>query len=99
LKFRRKEIAMAAFAVVLICRLIFEVVRSAVRATRKAKPQPVCLNCVFAHVQYAADGRIAISCTFGGVVRPMKLDVVYCTDFRDRNRPVEKPPIGFAVGS
>jgi len=78
-------------------RLIVEVVR-VVRGNRERKPQPVCVGCVFAHVQYAANGRIAISCTFGGGVRMMNLDVVYCTDFRDRTRLVQIAPAGFASG-
>jgi hypothetical protein len=78
----------------LLCRLLVEVVRVGVRLARKAKPRPICADCAFAHVQYAANGRCAISCTFGGMVRPMKLDVLYCTDYRDRNRP-HAAPIGF----
>ena len=80
-----------------LIRCIIEIVRAA-RRERERKPQPVCVGCVFAHVQYAANGRIAISCMFGGGLRPMKLDVVYCTDFRDRTRRVQIVPAGFAGG-
>jgi hypothetical protein len=37
----------------------------------------------------------AISCTYGGAARPMKLDVLYCTDYQSRNRPVRPRAIGF----
>ncbi|HVH86378.1 MAG TPA: hypothetical protein VM912_06615 [Terriglobales bacterium] len=80
-----------------LIRFVIEIVRAA-RGERERKPQPVCVGCVFAHAQYAANGRIAISCTFGGGLRPMKLDVVYCTDFRDRTRLVQIAPVGFAGG-
>jgi hypothetical protein len=46
-------------------------------------------------MQYGANARRAISCTFGGAVRPVKLDVLYCTDYQPRNRPVRSRPIGF----
>ena len=51
---------------------------------------------MFAHMQYAANGKRATSCTFGGVVRPMTLDVMYCTDYRDRYAPVRFVTVGFA---
>jgi hypothetical protein len=31
----------------------------------------------------------------GGGVRPMKLDVLYCTDYRARNAPLRPGVIGF----
>jgi hypothetical protein len=46
-------------------------------------------------VQYGANARRAISCTYGGGVRPMKLDVLYCTDYQDRNLPTRTRVIGF----
>lgn len=73
-------------------------VRSRVRATR---PKSMCIGCAFAHIQYGACGRRAVSCMFGGGARPIALDVLYCTDYRSRLVPV-RPAIGFsraAIGS
>jgi hypothetical protein len=44
-------------------------------------------------VQYMVNARHMISCTYGGALRPMKLDVLYCTDYRTRNMP--RPVVGF----
>jgi hypothetical protein len=65
-------------------------------AGRECKPalKPLCSECTFAHIQFGASGRRAISCTFGGGVRAMKLDVLYCTDYRNRVMPA-RPAIGF----
>jgi len=79
----------------LFIKLIMEGVRTAVRKTRAVKPQPLCAECVFAHVQYGANARRAISCTFGGTVRPVTLDVLYCTDYRNRNVQIRQAPMGF----
>jgi hypothetical protein len=67
-----------------LIKLVVEAIRSALRKTRPVKPQPLCAGCSNAQVQYGAEGRRAISCTFGGMVRPATLDVLYCTDYRDR---------------
>ena len=83
------------FYLVLI-NVLVRVVGGAVRKSREPKPEPLCTRCVFAHMQYAANGKRAISCTFGGVVRPMTLDVMYCTDYRDRYAPVRLVAVGFA---
>jgi hypothetical protein len=79
----------------LITRFVAEVVRVLARKAREAKPQPLCVDCLHAHVQYAANARRAISCGYGGVVRPMKLDVLYCTDYCARNVPMRAGVIGF----
>ena len=56
----------------------------------------LCAGCAFVHMQYGATGRNAVFCTFGGGVREVKLDVLYCTDYRDRNAPPRLVQIGFA---
>jgi len=63
----------------------------------RCEPKPVllCADCFHAHVQYTANARRAISCTYGGAVRPMTLDVLYCTDYRDHNLPPRSVAIGF----
>ena len=53
-----------------LIKLVVEAIRSALRKTRPVKPQPLCAGCSNAQVQYGAEGRRAISCTFGGMVRP-----------------------------
>ena len=62
-------------------------IHACIRKIRAPKAQPLCANCFYAHVQYTANARYAIFCTYGGTVRPMKLDVLYCTDYRTRNMP------------
>ena len=65
------------------------------RKTRSPRPQGVCATCVFAHIQYSPTGRIATFCTYGQVVRPVKIEVMYCTDYRDRGVPQPLTVIGF----
>jgi hypothetical protein len=48
-------------------------------------------------VQYAVNGKRAISCTYGGGVRPVRIDVLYCTDYCNRNAPRRVAAIGFAL--
>jgi hypothetical protein len=55
---------MPFLVLVLIAKFFAEVIR--VRKTREAKPQSLCVDCFYAHVQYGANGRRAISCTYGG---------------------------------
>jgi hypothetical protein len=84
---------MAIFA--LIMSFVIEFARALVRKAREVKPQPLCVDCLHAHVQYAANGRRAISCGYGGAVRAMKLDVLYCTGYCPRNAPTHVGVIGF----
>lgn len=83
------------FIFVMLFKVACEVIRESTAKARKAKPAPLCADCFFAHVQYAANARGAISCTFGGAVRPMKLDVLYCIDYRARYLPLRDGVIGF----
>ncbi|MBZ5598529.1 MAG: hypothetical protein LAN83_09410 [Acidobacteriia bacterium] len=46
-------------------------------------------------LQYGANGHTAVFCTFGGGVRPVQIDVMYCTDYRDRSTPLRLVRIGF----
>jgi len=63
---------------------------------RATKVSPLCIDCAHTHVQYAANGCRAIACTFAGAVRPVTIDVMYCTDYRDRNAAPRLVTIGFA---
>jgi hypothetical protein len=83
------------FILVMLFKIAFEAIRERIAKAHKAKPTPLCADCSFAHVQYAANARRAISCTFGGAVRPMKLDVLYCTDYRARDMSLGAGVIGF----
>jgi hypothetical protein len=68
-----------------------------VRARRtRATARGLCAGCTFVHMQYGATGRNAVFCTFGGGVRAVKLDVLYCTDYRNRNAPPRRVRVGFA---
>jgi hypothetical protein len=69
---------------------------AALRERPKAPAQSLCIDCASAHVQYAVNGKRAISCTFGGGVRPVGMDVLYCTDYCNRNAPRRVVTIGFA---
>lgn len=80
---------------ILLARVVGEAVRAFIRKTRGAKSAPLCANCLHAHMQYGANSRCAISCMFGGSVRPIKLDVLYCTDYQSRNSRVSPRAIGF----
>jgi hypothetical protein len=86
---------MPALFLALIVRLMVEIGK-AVRKHTANKPRPLCTDCAHAHVQYAANGRRAIACTFAGAVRPVQIDVMYCTDYRDRNTAPRLVQIGFA---
>ena len=86
---------MPALFLVLILRLIVEVAK-AMRARKANRPRRLCTDCTHAHVQYAVNGRRAIACTFAGAVRPVQMDVMYCTDYRDRNAAPRLVQIGFA---
>jgi hypothetical protein len=66
-----------------------------VRKRGEPKPLPVCATCSFAHMQYAVGGKRTISCTFAGGVRPITIDVMYCTDYRDRSTPERIAIVGF----
>lgn len=79
----------------LFIKLIAEGIRAAAHKTSAAKPQSLCAGCVFAHVQYGANGRRATSCTYGGTLRTVTLDVLYCTDYRNRNVQIRPVPMGF----
>ena len=76
-----------------ILRALRELVKR-IRASRKHRS--LCAGCAFVHMQYGATGRNAVFCTFGGGVRQVNLDVLYCTDYRNRNAPTQVVRIGFA---
>jgi hypothetical protein len=82
---------------ILLCLLLGFIVGfcKQLRRARVNKPRPLCLDCAHAHTQYAPNGRCAIACTFAGSVRPVRLNVMYCTDYRDRNSPPRLVSIGF----
>jgi hypothetical protein len=67
----------------------------ALRRLRTKRPRGLCAGCAFVHMQYGATGRNAVFCTYGGGVRLVKLDVLYCTDYRDRHLPARTVRIGF----
>jgi hypothetical protein len=79
---------------VLLFRVFVAGVKAMVRDRHAVKTKPLCEECACAHIQFGACGRRTISCTYGGGVRVIKLDVLYCTDYRPRMVPV-RPTIGF----
>ena len=75
------------------------ILRGLIAARKRPRKQAVCAlctECAFVHMQYGATGKNAVFCTFGGGVREVKLDVLYCTDYRNRNAPLPLVRIGFA---
>jgi len=86
---------MPALFWILIVRLIAEIVK-AMRQRNASKLRPLCTDCAHAHVRYAVNGRREIACTLAGAVRPVQIEVMYCTDYRDRNAAQRLVPIGFA---
>ncbi|HKF04842.1 MAG TPA: hypothetical protein VKB49_21150 [Candidatus Sulfotelmatobacter sp.] len=79
--------------------MLVGIVRGLAAALRRPCKKPargLCVDCAFVHMQYGATGRSAVFCTFGGGVREVKLDVLYCTDYQDRNAVPRLVRIGFA---
>jgi hypothetical protein len=83
--------------VFLFVKLVVEAIRTVVYKARTVKLQPLCVECSYVHVQYGANGQRAVSCTYGGMVRPVTLDVLYCTDYCNRNIQIRTAKIGFAL--
>jgi hypothetical protein len=86
---------MPFFVFVMFLKVIYEAIRGFHKKNRAAKAEPLCVGCLHAHVQYATNARRAISCAYGGSVRPMKLDVLYCTDYQARNLSARSHVVGF----
>jgi hypothetical protein len=89
---------MALTVVYMIALALVRGIASALRRLRVRRPRGLCSGCQFVHMQYGATGRNAVFCTFGGVVRPVRIDVLYCTDYRDRNAGARPARIGFVPG-
>jgi hypothetical protein len=86
---------MPLFFYIVLINLLVRIGAAVTRKRREPKPAPLCATCSFAHMQYAVSGKRVVSCTFGGAVRPIMIDVMYCTDYRDRSAPVRAPVVGF----
>jgi hypothetical protein len=86
---------MPLVAMIALIHLITAMAKARVRRAKVNKAKSRCGDCNFAHLQYAANRRRATSCTFNGGVRPVALDVLYCTDCRVRDSVAESRPIGF----
>jgi len=82
----------------IIAMAVLRALRLALVERRGAKPRGLCSECAFVHMQYGANGRNAVFCTYGGGVRPVTLDVLYCTDFRNRYVQIRPARIGFVPG-
>jgi hypothetical protein len=86
---------MPFFVLVMFLKVAYEAMRVFRKKSHAAKTEPLCVGCLHAHVQYAANARRTISCAYGGAVRPMKLDVLYCTDYQVRNVAARSRVVGF----
>lgn len=87
---------MPLFFYILLINVLVRIVKGALRKNRKPKPEAMCVTCSFAHIQYAVSGKRAISCTFSGGLRPVAIDVMYCTDYYNRSKPRRVKLVGFA---
>lgn len=76
--------------------LYFMVMRLYRKRASISKTRGLCAGCSFAHIQYGTSAKTATFCTFGGGVRPVAIDVLYCTDYRDRHAAPRIVAIGFA---
>lgn len=85
---------MSTFIFALVFKFVLETVRAVHRDKREAKAEPLCAGCLHAHVQYGAKAKRAISCAYSGRVRPIRLEVLYCTDYQTREQPPRRA-IGF----
>ncbi|HVM94003.1 MAG TPA: hypothetical protein VMT67_14365 [Terriglobales bacterium] len=83
-----------AFILAILIRMITAIHGARAFRQRQAMLKSQCNECAYAHIQFGACGRRAISCTFGGGIRLVKLDVLYCTEYRPRLAP-SRPPVGF----
>jgi hypothetical protein len=83
------------FVFIFLLNFAIQVIRQVSLNMREVQKDSLCVGCFHAHMQYGARGGRTISCTYGGVVRPMRLDVLYCTDYRSRSKPPHKNLIGF----
>jgi hypothetical protein len=63
--------------VFLFVKIVMESIRAFVRKGRAVRPQPLCVDCSYAHVQYGTSGKRAISCTYGGMC--VRLRWMCCT--------------------
>ena len=87
---------MPLFFFVVLINVLVRIGAAAARKHCEPRAAPLCETCSFAHTQYATDGKRTISCTFAGGVRPITIDVMYCTDYRDRSTPRRVALVGFA---
>jgi hypothetical protein len=78
---------MHVFVLAILMALVRGLTAALKQRPRQKPSRPLCAECASVHMQFGATGRNEVFCTFGGGVRPVKLDVLYCTDYRDRNVP------------
>ncbi len=93
---RRKEAAVVTILAWTIVILLGRAVRHLRSKPRLKAQRGLCVDCAFVHMQYGATGRNAVFCAFGGGVREVKIDVLYCTDYRNRHATPRLVQIGFA---
>lgn len=88
-------VCIAFVAVIRIVRRVAVSSTGLLESKRQPASDSLCVGCTSAHVQYGADGKRAVACTFGGGVRTVQMVVLYCTDYCDRNVPQRKVAVGF----
>jgi len=72
------------------------IIRFAVRNRKRVKPAPLCIDCVSAHIQWGTKAERDLHCSFGNFLRPIRVNVLHCTDFRARSGTIRpRPVVGF----
>ena len=69
--------------------------RQAKNGAHSPKPEPLCVDCTWAHIQWKSNAKRDLHCSFGHGLRPVRADVLHCTDFGHWARPRNLPPLGF----
>ena len=85
---------MPMFIIALFLKFVVDTARSIRRATCETKPEPLCAGCLHVHAQYGTKAEHVISCAYTGRVRPIRMQVLYCTDYQARDQPARRA-IGF----
>jgi hypothetical protein len=93
---REKEASVSAVLFWIVVISLARLVRYLRTKPARLKQRGLCAGCAFVHMQYGATGRNAVFCTFRGGVRAVKLDVLYCTDYRNRYARPRLVQVGFA---
>jgi hypothetical protein len=75
--------------------LLIHALRALRAQANQPKPDPICVDCTFAHIQWSTNGRRDLLCTYGHKLRPIGTIVAFCTSYLVRQAPRPRGPVGF----